>query len=59
MEVKCIENKQNNGNFTVDKVYKITKSSIQCDFINLELPKDFILTDEFEFAFCKFIQIKY
>ena len=58
MNVKCIENKSNNGNFTLGKIYKITSNRITCDFVKLELPNNFIFEDNFEFAFCKFEIIK-
>ena len=55
MKVRCIENKYNNGNFTLNKVYDIKKDRITCDFIHILLDKP-IETQEnqFIFAWCKF-----
>lgn len=57
MKVECIENKYNNGNFTLNKVYKIKDGMITCDFVHLSLA-DTKIEDSFEFAFCKFRVVK-
>ena len=58
MKVKCIENKHNNGNFTLGNTYEIRAGGklITCDFIQLPLPDTFRIKVEetFEFAMCKF-----
>jgi hypothetical protein len=54
MLVECIENKHGNGNFTKGEKYKVWDGMISCDFIKLNLPKDFVLSDTFNFAMCKF-----
>jgi len=59
-DVRCVENKCCNSNFTKDGNYKVNKRGsdyyITCNFIHLKLPDTFTLEDsEFEFAFCKFL----
>ena len=55
MEVRCVENKYNNGNFTLNKVYDIKKDRITCDFIHILLDKPIeIQENQFIFAWCKF-----
>lgn len=54
MKYRCIENKHNNSNFILGKDYAIKPHNrIECEMIHLDL-EDTKLTDEFEFAMCKF-----
>ena len=54
MKYMCIENKCGNTNFVIGKRYKIlTRNRIECETLFLNLG-DLKLTDEIEFAMCKF-----
>lgn len=61
MEVKCIDNKYKNTNFTFGKIYELSFTGIRCNtggmwlfFETWNIPKSFDIGCIFEFAMCQF-----
>lgn len=61
MKAACIENKFNNSNFTVGKVYEMHKGGIRTDYSGIftsfkdyNKPKNFNVGSIFDFGLCKF-----
>lgn len=61
MKAKCIENKLNNTNFTIGKIYELFKDGIKtdwgeicCHFKDCNKPKSFNVGNVFDFGMCKF-----
>ena len=58
MKVICVKNECGNANFTVGERYEITNNSLTCNFIKINMPKDFIVHSSFQYAFCEFEEEK-
>lgn len=61
MKAICFENKCNNSNFTVGKVYELSNNGIRTNwggifvlFENYNKPKSFKIGSVFDFGLCKF-----
>ena len=61
MKAKCLENKMRNTNFTIGKIYDMSRDAIRTNwggmwthFKNYNKPKSFEVGHVFDFAFCKF-----
>lgn len=59
MQCKCIDNSSNNGNFTLDRIYRVEENvgiwqPILCRFRDWDNPGKLSKGTIFEFAMCKF-----
>lgn len=59
MQCKCIDNKSNNGNFTLGRIYRVEENvgiwqPILCKFSDWNNPGKLLEGTIFEFAMCKF-----